>query len=54
MHDEWNEKWRVYNDQHYLIEYIKRAEKHKEYLRRQEQRKKRDRRKGKSKSCKRG
>jgi len=40
MHDEWNEKWRVYNDQHYLIEYIKRAENHKEYLRRQEQRKK--------------
>jgi len=42
LHNEWNEKWRIYNDQQHLIDYIKRAEKHKDYLRRQEQKKKRD------------
>jgi len=41
LHNEWNEKWRIYNDQQHLIDYIKRAEKHKDYLRRQEQKKKR-------------
>jgi len=40
LHNEWNEKWRIYNDQQHLIDYIKRAEKHKDYLRRQEQKKK--------------
>jgi len=42
LHNEWNEKWRIYNDQQHLIDYIKRAEKHKDYLRRQEQKKKKE------------
>jgi len=52
LHDEWNEKWRAYNDQQHLIDYIKRAERHKEYLRRQEQRKKENEEREKAKVVK--